>query len=318
MKKHVKITQNMSIRSIFAALNRLNICLTLFPGGSEAVKFTKPELINIETKNTFKYIKAIIVGYATSKKTFINPHLFSTNAYETITIGWFKGLHISIYNQDCICKTLESVIQDAWSNLSEAAKKKGIEQYKVKDFTHQKVALAQDSPRISIRNTSTTSIILAFIVPRGPHILTQFFGKTILPEEIWFSWCSHEGIYSHRLCQVSQTRYLKAILQEHNSLMQTLSIIPLGGLTQAMLSHSEDNTTFSKDFLSLPGALHWETTFASHLYGCFLLVVDSWSCNMVIQAAMTKLESWNNILEDLLTDSLFTEYYHIKILLPHP
>ena len=47
MKKYMKKPQDMSIRLTTAALNRLNNCLTFFPGGSEAAKFMPAKLVEI-------------------------------------------------------------------------------------------------------------------------------------------------------------------------------------------------------------------------------------------------------------------------------
>ena len=47
MKKYIHKPQDMMIRSAAAALNRLNNCLTFFPGGTESLKFTPAELVKI-------------------------------------------------------------------------------------------------------------------------------------------------------------------------------------------------------------------------------------------------------------------------------
>src|SRR5690242_4940616 len=47
MKKYMEKPQDMLIRSTSATLNRLDICLSFFPGGLEASKLTKTELVEI-------------------------------------------------------------------------------------------------------------------------------------------------------------------------------------------------------------------------------------------------------------------------------
>ena len=47
MRKHLKKPSNLTTCQTAVALSRLNSCLPLFPGGSEASKFSQEELLEI-------------------------------------------------------------------------------------------------------------------------------------------------------------------------------------------------------------------------------------------------------------------------------